>query len=221
MPDSTIASMQSFHFTGFVICMHMSSAILEGSVSQSTAVADTFMKTLQRGRFMRGKTSPSLAISRCRAGSISGVWKAPEDLMRRACKARAPSASFWHSSTATLVPATVKPLGKSTFEIWQISLPSGCIRNTSWQRPCNLAGSSPATESMACGRWFVASSMASARSFTKANPSAKVRTPAAQSAVYSPKERPAMAYGLRTASGFCTRNFSSPARPATNMAGWQ
>mmetsp|Transcript_103788 Transcript_103788/g.310003 ORF Transcript_103788/g.310003 Transcript_103788/m.310003 type:complete len:224 (+) Transcript_103788:177-848(+) len=63
--------------------------------------------------------------------------------------------------------------------------------------------------------------MASARALTRARPSAKLKTPAAQSAVYSPAERPHTAWGLLTASGFLARSFSRPARPAMKMRGWE
>mmetsp|Transcript_69320 Transcript_69320/g.215205 ORF Transcript_69320/g.215205 Transcript_69320/m.215205 type:complete len:202 (-) Transcript_69320:551-1156(-) len=83
----------------------------------------------------------------------------------------------------------------------------------------------PATESMACLHEPAASSMASPRSLTSAKPSSKEKTPAAQRAVYSPSDRPAVTLKRRAASSrslsLSAFIFSSPARPAMNIAGWQ
>mmetsp|Transcript_39494 Transcript_39494/g.105982 ORF Transcript_39494/g.105982 Transcript_39494/m.105982 type:complete len:230 (-) Transcript_39494:14-703(-) len=63
--------------------------------------------------------------------------------------------------------------------------------------------------------------MASPRTFTSRRPSSKLMTPAAQRAVYSPKDRPAMTEQRSTASALSARSFSTPARPPMNIAGWQ
>mmetsp|Transcript_85379 Transcript_85379/g.269116 ORF Transcript_85379/g.269116 Transcript_85379/m.269116 type:complete len:240 (+) Transcript_85379:338-1057(+) len=118
------------------------------------------------------------------------------------------------------VPATEKPLGKSSLAIWQTApLPS--FLAASPQSSFNLGFSRPATESISCLLLLAAACMASARSLTSLRPSSKEKTPAAQSAVYSPRERPAMACARETRSSFSPRNFSTPAKPATNIAGWQ
>mmetsp|Transcript_6767 Transcript_6767/g.18277 ORF Transcript_6767/g.18277 Transcript_6767/m.18277 type:complete len:299 (-) Transcript_6767:21-917(-) len=118
---------------------------------------------------------------------------------------------------ASVVPAHEKPRGKSKFAIWQTSLPTAC----SLQSFSKVSWSTPKTESMACGLLFAASAMASPRSFTSCMPSSKVKTPAAQRAVYSPSDRPATAPGLSTASGRISRSLMRPAMPPRNMHGWQ
>mmetsp|Transcript_50383 Transcript_50383/g.161269 ORF Transcript_50383/g.161269 Transcript_50383/m.161269 type:complete len:240 (-) Transcript_50383:120-839(-) len=189
-----------------------------GSQPGRTGSAVAFIQTVCCGGFMFGSVSSKAAASLSCAGFMSGVWKAPEALMSRACRALAFSASAWHSSTAAFVPATAKPFWKRKLEIWQTSSSPRRFL-TSAQRPWSLFTSRPATESMACGHLFVASFMASARSFTSASPSAKLKTPAAQSAAYSPTPRPAAPW-KRAATPSCSAwSFSRHARHAMKLAG--
>mmetsp|Transcript_84822 Transcript_84822/g.189540 ORF Transcript_84822/g.189540 Transcript_84822/m.189540 type:complete len:225 (-) Transcript_84822:598-1272(-) len=122
--------------------------------------------------------------------------------------------------TASSVPAQEKPLGKSSLAIWQTAEPPSFFR-ASPQSSSSLGLSRPATESMACLLEVAAACMASPRSFTNFRPSSKEKTPAAQSAVYSPSERPAVTMKRSAASFFSPRSFSTPAIPAMNMQGWQ
>mmetsp|Transcript_127326 Transcript_127326/g.354469 ORF Transcript_127326/g.354469 Transcript_127326/m.354469 type:complete len:205 (+) Transcript_127326:458-1072(+) len=118
---------------------------------------------------------------------------------------------------AGVVPEQEKPLGKRMLAIWQTSPPVACSIQ-SFSRACC---SRPATETMDWGLLFAACAMASPRTLTSFMPSSKVKTPAVQRAVYSPKERPATHPGRSTASGRSFLSFSRPAMPARNMAGWQ
>mmetsp|Transcript_147189 Transcript_147189/g.410017 ORF Transcript_147189/g.410017 Transcript_147189/m.410017 type:complete len:274 (-) Transcript_147189:583-1404(-) len=150
---------------------------------------------------------------------MSGVWKAPWVLRTLACNAPAFSLRSLRVRMVGSVPAQEKPLGKSSFAIRQMAfLPS--VLAASWQSCSSLPFSRPATESMACLPTFAASSMASPRIFTSLRPSSKLKTLAAHSAVYSPRERPAVAVNRVASAGFSTFSFSSPARPAMYMAGW-
>mmetsp|Transcript_85014 Transcript_85014/g.189980 ORF Transcript_85014/g.189980 Transcript_85014/m.189980 type:complete len:208 (-) Transcript_85014:86-709(-) len=102
--------------------------------------------------------------------------------------------------------------------IWQTS-PVFFV--ASRQRDCTTLSSRPTSESIFCFPISAASCMASPRSFTSRRASSKPRTPAAQRAEYSPREKPAMTDARVTLSGSCWRSFSTEARPAMNMAGWQ
>mmetsp|Transcript_604 Transcript_604/g.1669 ORF Transcript_604/g.1669 Transcript_604/m.1669 type:complete len:214 (+) Transcript_604:374-1015(+) len=153
---------------------------------------------------------------------IRGVWKAPPALMTRACSARAFVASWQSFSTASLLPAQVKPAGKSTLAIWQmVSSGLGMAALASLQSFSSVGRSRPATEHMLWGTASVASCIASARIFTSLRQSSNSSTPAAQIAVYSPRLRPATACGRSTTSFLDSRMTSIAARPATNIAGWQ
>mmetsp|Transcript_10645 Transcript_10645/g.30320 ORF Transcript_10645/g.30320 Transcript_10645/m.30320 type:complete len:229 (+) Transcript_10645:571-1257(+) len=118
------------------------------------------------------------------------------------------------------VPPTAKPEGKSSLASWQTA-PGPSSSAAFRQSSCSFAFSRPAMETMPWSFASAASCMASPRSFTRRRPSSKVKTPAAQRAVYSPKERPAMTAHRVTASSRSVRSFSRPARPARNIAGWQ
>mmetsp|Transcript_36371 Transcript_36371/g.82732 ORF Transcript_36371/g.82732 Transcript_36371/m.82732 type:complete len:252 (-) Transcript_36371:95-850(-) len=163
----------------------------------------------------------ALLSSSC-AGFINGVWKAPPALMTRACNARAFVASSQSLSTHFLLPAHVKPAGKSTLAIWQTgSLTDVSAALASLQSFSSVGRSRPATEHMHWAAASVAPCMASARSFTSFRASSNSSTPAAQQAVYSPRLRPATACGRSTASFLVSRMTSTAAMPATNIAGWQ
>mmetsp|Transcript_22531 Transcript_22531/g.67573 ORF Transcript_22531/g.67573 Transcript_22531/m.67573 type:complete len:236 (-) Transcript_22531:201-908(-) len=219
MPSSRSAFIDGSQSTGFVSCLFNSSTISAGSVPGRMGWAEAFIQTVCLGGFMLGNTSWSACDSLSCAGCIRGVWKAPDVFRTLACSAPALSASSFNARMDFSVPATEKPLGKSSLAIWQTApLPS--FLAASPQSSCSLGFSRPATESISCLLTLAASCIASPRTFTIFRPSSKERTPAAQSAVYSPKERPAMTCARLTASSFSRRNFSTPARPAMNMAGW-
>mmetsp|Transcript_30790 Transcript_30790/g.95749 ORF Transcript_30790/g.95749 Transcript_30790/m.95749 type:complete len:243 (+) Transcript_30790:455-1183(+) len=142
--------------------------------------------------------------------------------MTRACSARAFVASSHSLSTHFLLPAQVKPAGNSTLAIWHTgSFDTVSAAFASLQSFSRVGRSRPATEHMHCATASVAPCMASARIFTSLRQSSKSRTPAAQMAVYSPRLRPATAWGLSTVSFFVSRMASTAQRPAMNMAGWQ
>mmetsp|Transcript_43532 Transcript_43532/g.124132 ORF Transcript_43532/g.124132 Transcript_43532/m.124132 type:complete len:271 (+) Transcript_43532:452-1264(+) len=150
---------------------------------------------------------------------MSGVWKPPLVFSTLACRAPAFSVSSFSAKIAASEPATEKPLGKSSLAIWQTA-PSPSLFAASWASFTSLAFSNPATDSIACLLEDAASAMYWPRSFTSSKPSSKVNTPATQSAVYSPSDRPATTWQRSTASALSLRSFSTPARPAMNMAGW-
>mmetsp|Transcript_114635 Transcript_114635/g.370425 ORF Transcript_114635/g.370425 Transcript_114635/m.370425 type:complete len:269 (+) Transcript_114635:420-1226(+) len=151
---------------------------------------------------------------------MRGVWKAPDVFSTFACRAPALSATSFSFRMASSEPATEKPLGKSSLAIWHTApLPS--FLAASAQRTWSFGLSKPATESMACLLAVAAAFIASPRIFTSFNPSSTEKTPATQSAVYSPSERPATTWQRVTASSRSIRSFSTPAKPATNNAGWQ
>mmetsp|Transcript_30797 Transcript_30797/g.95775 ORF Transcript_30797/g.95775 Transcript_30797/m.95775 type:complete len:271 (+) Transcript_30797:347-1159(+) len=175
-----------------------------------------------RGGFIFG-SALSIALARSSsAGFMSGVWKAPPALMTRAWSARAFVASSQSLSTHFLFPAQVKPAGKRTLAIWQtgsfavVSAALASLHNFS-----SVGRSKPATEHMHWATASVAVCMASARSFTSLSASSNSSTPAAQIAVYSPRLRPATAWGLSTVSFLDSRMTSTAHMPATNIAGWQ
>mmetsp|Transcript_147187 Transcript_147187/g.410011 ORF Transcript_147187/g.410011 Transcript_147187/m.410011 type:complete len:216 (-) Transcript_147187:125-772(-) len=205
--------------TVLVSCLFRSAAISLGLVPGRMGAAVAFMKTVVQGGFICGSMSSRYLASFSSAGFMRGVWKAPCVFKTFAWSAPALSASSFSALIAGSVPATEKPLGKSSLAIWQCApLPS--FLAASAQSSCTLGLSRPATESIACGLLEAASCMASARSFTSRRPSSKLKTPATQSAVYSPRDRPATACARVTASSLSSFSFSTPARPATNMAGW-
>mmetsp|Transcript_23249 Transcript_23249/g.63332 ORF Transcript_23249/g.63332 Transcript_23249/m.63332 type:complete len:269 (-) Transcript_23249:390-1196(-) len=151
---------------------------------------------------------------------MSEVWKAPAVLRTFACRAPAFSAMVLSSLMAFSVPPTEKPPGKRQFAMEQTA-PAPSFLAASTQRGASLSFSSPATESISCLPSCAASCIASPRSFTSFRPSSNEKTPATQSAVYSPSERPATTLARVTASSRSARSFSTPAMPATNIAGWQ
>mmetsp|Transcript_85901 Transcript_85901/g.152159 ORF Transcript_85901/g.152159 Transcript_85901/m.152159 type:complete len:270 (+) Transcript_85901:298-1107(+) len=169
---------------------------------------------------MFGDTSSKAFCKRSCAGCMSDVWKAPPVFNSLACKAPFFSTIDFNSSTAASVPAQAKPFGKSEFATRQTE-PDPAVFSASLQQASNTDWSRPATESMACLPTWAASCMASPRSFTRRRPSSKLKTPAAHRAVYSPKERPATHCGRSAASARSLRSLEMPARPPTNMAGWQ
>mmetsp|Transcript_24025 Transcript_24025/g.56929 ORF Transcript_24025/g.56929 Transcript_24025/m.56929 type:complete len:202 (+) Transcript_24025:176-781(+) len=176
-----------------------------------------FMYTSHLGGFILGSSLCKASSSLAWAGFMRSVWKPPEVFSRRACMAPAASAASLSFLMAGSVPAQEKPFGKRMFAIWHTSPPVACCLQSSSSFCC----SSPATDSIACGRLLAASAIAAPRIFTSSMPSSKVKTPAAQSAVYSPRDNPATAIGRSTASGREARSFSMPAMPARNIAGWQ
>mmetsp|Transcript_56456 Transcript_56456/g.165745 ORF Transcript_56456/g.165745 Transcript_56456/m.165745 type:complete len:252 (+) Transcript_56456:338-1093(+) len=155
------------------------------------------------------------------ADAMSGVWKAPPVWMIFACRARASLASSTSFSMADLSPAQVKPSGNRTFAIWHTASGLASASFASLQRLSSLARSRPATLVMACGTSSVAACIAIARTLTRSRASSKSSTPAKHRAVYSPRLRPAVAWTLMTSSFLVCLISSAPARPATNMAGWQ
>mmetsp|Transcript_147186 Transcript_147186/g.410008 ORF Transcript_147186/g.410008 Transcript_147186/m.410008 type:complete len:333 (-) Transcript_147186:559-1557(-) len=215
-----MALAQGSHSTGLVNCLFRSSTISCGLVPGFTGAPVAFMYTETRGGFMLGSSSSSALPSFSCAGFMSGVWKAPEVLITLACNAPAWSASCLSCRTEASVPAQEKPLGKSSLAIWQVA-PAPSSLAAFAQSSMTLGLSRPATDSIACLPIVAASCITSPRSFTSFSPSSKLKTPATQSAVYSPSERPATAWQRVTASSRCSRSFSTPARPAMNMAGWQ
>mmetsp|Transcript_55842 Transcript_55842/g.169977 ORF Transcript_55842/g.169977 Transcript_55842/m.169977 type:complete len:224 (-) Transcript_55842:775-1446(-) len=176
---------------------------------------------LHRGGFIFGNASLIAAESCSCAGSISGLWKAPPvPLIGRACNALAAVANSHSLVISAFVPAHETPLGKRELAIWHTaSGPPAALASA--HRRSMVFRSRPATEHMACGFRSDAASMASARSLTSFNASSNSRTPAAHSAVYSPRLRPATACGRSTASRLDSLRTSIPASPATNMHGWQ
>mmetsp|Transcript_97753 Transcript_97753/g.226667 ORF Transcript_97753/g.226667 Transcript_97753/m.226667 type:complete len:333 (+) Transcript_97753:188-1186(+) len=215
-----MARTQGSHSTGLVICFFRSSTISLGLVPGLTGAAVVFMKTVFVGGFILGSISSSALPNFSCAGCMSGVWKAPDAFRTLACKAPAFSDSSFSAWIAASVPATEKPLGKSSLAIWQTALPPSFL-TASLQSSLSLGLSRPATESMACLLTLAASCMASLRTFTSLSPSSNEKTPATHSAVYSPSERPASTWHRVTASSRSLRSFSTPASPAMNMAGWQ
>mmetsp|Transcript_93634 Transcript_93634/g.292867 ORF Transcript_93634/g.292867 Transcript_93634/m.292867 type:complete len:268 (+) Transcript_93634:459-1262(+) len=177
---------------------------------------------LHRGGFIFGRVLSIALAKSSSAGFMSGVWNAPPALMTRAWSARAFVASSQSLSTHFLFPAQVKPAGKRTLAIWQTgSLAVVSAALASLHSFSRVGRSRPATEHMHWATASVAPCMASARSFTSLRASSKSRTPAAQMAVYSPKLRPATAWGRSTVSFLDSRMTSMAAMPATNIAGWQ
>mmetsp|Transcript_6220 Transcript_6220/g.13182 ORF Transcript_6220/g.13182 Transcript_6220/m.13182 type:complete len:270 (-) Transcript_6220:527-1336(-) len=169
---------------------------------------------------MFGSTSSRAFCSFSCAGCMSEVWKPPPVFRIVAFRAPFFSARSLRVFTACSVPPHEKPFGKRTLAT--LATPFGpSFFAASSQSLSRSLRSRPMTETMACLHSLAASPMASPRSFTSIRPSSKDRTPAAHRAVYSPSERPAQACALATASGFSARSFATPARPPTNMAGWQ
>mmetsp|Transcript_45853 Transcript_45853/g.129740 ORF Transcript_45853/g.129740 Transcript_45853/m.129740 type:complete len:287 (-) Transcript_45853:300-1160(-) len=169
---------------------------------------------------MLGRRSSSALASLSCAGFMSGVWNAPEVLITLACRAPAVSASSLSFMTAFSVPAHENPLGKSSFVSWQTaSFPSNFWASA--QRSMTFTLSRPATDRESCLVLLAATCIASPRIFTSFSPSSNVKTPAAQSAVYSPDDRPAMHWHRVTASSRSMRSLCKAAMPAMNMMGWQ
>mmetsp|Transcript_26040 Transcript_26040/g.74560 ORF Transcript_26040/g.74560 Transcript_26040/m.74560 type:complete len:240 (-) Transcript_26040:539-1258(-) len=220
MPSAMIFLTDGSHNTGLVNCFFNNTTISSGLQPGRIGSAEAFIQTVCMGLFILGSSSSRAAASLSWAGCISGVWNAPEVFKILACRAPAASTRGFKASMAFLVPPTAKPDGNSSFAIWQIA-PAPWSFKTFSQSGCNFAFSRPATESISCSPTAAASCMASPRSLTNLRPSAKVKTPAAQSAVYSPRERPAMTEQRSTAGAFVERSFSTPARPPMNIAGWQ
>mmetsp|Transcript_6895 Transcript_6895/g.18542 ORF Transcript_6895/g.18542 Transcript_6895/m.18542 type:complete len:261 (+) Transcript_6895:269-1051(+) len=175
----------------------------------------------QRGGLILGSAASMALLSSSCAGAMSGVWKAPPALMTRACSALAAVASTQSLSTAVLSPAQVKPAGNRTFAIWHTALGLASASFASLQSLSSVGRSRPATEHICCGTDSVAACIAIARILTSSRQSSKSSTSAAQMAVYSPRLRPAVAWTRRTSSFRVCLITSTPARPATNMAGWQ
>mmetsp|Transcript_99314 Transcript_99314/g.195050 ORF Transcript_99314/g.195050 Transcript_99314/m.195050 type:complete len:240 (+) Transcript_99314:362-1081(+) len=220
MPSAIKAFTDGSHNTGLVTCFFNNSTIAAGSAPGCRGAAEAFIQMVCIGLFMLGSASSKALPSFSEAGDINGVWKPPPVFKILACKAPALSAAARRDSMAFFVPPTEKPLGKSSFAIWQ--MPSGPSSFAAVAHNCcNCSLSKPATDTMPCSRISAASCMASPRSFTRRKPSSKEKTPAAHKAVYSPKDKPAITAHRVTASSRSPRNFSRPARPPMNMAGWQ
>mmetsp|Transcript_97304 Transcript_97304/g.284301 ORF Transcript_97304/g.284301 Transcript_97304/m.284301 type:complete len:200 (-) Transcript_97304:764-1363(-) len=150
---------------------------------------------------------------------MNSVWNAPDVFRTFACRHPGSFRAFCCSlSTAGLLPAQEKPSGKRKLATVQMSV---LLVFESWQRRLSVSRSRPAMETIIWGEAWAASCMASPRSFTSFRPVSKSKTPAAQSAVYSPSDRPATTFARVTASSFSARSFSMPAMPAMNIAGWQ
>mmetsp|Transcript_3347 Transcript_3347/g.7912 ORF Transcript_3347/g.7912 Transcript_3347/m.7912 type:complete len:203 (-) Transcript_3347:852-1460(-) len=200
MPSAIILCTEGSHWTGLTSCLLSRSTITFGSVPAARGSPVTFMYTVQLGGLILGRSSLSACCSFTWAGCIKEVWKPPLVFSTLACRAPLPSARSFSFIMAVSVPATLKPLGKRTLATWQTA-PEPSLEAASLQRPSRTARSSPATDTIACLPTEAASCMASPRSFTRRKPSAKSMTPAAQSAVYSPSERPAMHLALEASSG--------------------
>mmetsp|Transcript_89016 Transcript_89016/g.265545 ORF Transcript_89016/g.265545 Transcript_89016/m.265545 type:complete len:313 (+) Transcript_89016:360-1298(+) len=152
---------------------------------------------------------------------MSLVWKAPPVLMTRACSAFAFMASSQSFSIAGFVPAHVKPEGKRKFATLHSAFGVGSDSFACSQSLSTFARSRPATEHIVWGTSSAAFCMASPRICTKRRPSSKLSTPAATMAVYSPRDKPAVACGRSYTSGFDSFSFSLAARPAMYIRGWQ
>mmetsp|Transcript_25664 Transcript_25664/g.58345 ORF Transcript_25664/g.58345 Transcript_25664/m.58345 type:complete len:235 (-) Transcript_25664:165-869(-) len=206
--------------TGFVSCLFSSATMSRGSHPGRMGWADAFIQTAHLGGFMRGSTSSRAAASLSWAGCMRAVWNAPEVFSTFACKAPCFSARSFRLWIAFSVPPTEKPPGKRQLAIWQTA-PFPSSSTAVLRRGSSSVRSRPATDNISCLPTAAASCMASPRSLTSFSPSSKVMTPAAQSAVYSPRDRPAMADTCVTASLRSQRSCSTPASPATKRAGWQ
>mmetsp|Transcript_127881 Transcript_127881/g.398286 ORF Transcript_127881/g.398286 Transcript_127881/m.398286 type:complete len:240 (-) Transcript_127881:24-743(-) len=220
MPSLIISWQEVSQSTEFVSCVFRLATMSAGSQPGRMGSAVAFIQTVCIGDFMFGRVSSRAAASFSAAGFIRGVWKAPAVFRTLACSAPAFSAMVLSSLMAFSVPPTEKPPGKRQFAIWQTA-PGPSFLAASTHRGLSLSPSRPATESISCLPMPAASCIASPRSFTSFSPSSKDMTPAAQSAVYSPNESPAMTEARVTASAFSSLSFSRPARPPMNIAGWQ
>mmetsp|Transcript_106104 Transcript_106104/g.228572 ORF Transcript_106104/g.228572 Transcript_106104/m.228572 type:complete len:234 (+) Transcript_106104:71-772(+) len=205
--------------TGLVSCLFSSSAISLGFVPGFRGSAVTFITMVCVFGFICGRSSSSALLSFTLAGPIRAVWKPPEVFSTLAWSAPALSARSLSVRIAASVPAQEKPFGKSSLAIWQ-TLP-GSTFAASAHSSVSFGLSRPATEIIACFGLAEAACMASPRALTSFRPSSKLKTPAQQSAVYSPRERPAMTWQRVTASSRSALSFSTPASPAMNIAGWQ
>mmetsp|Transcript_111250 Transcript_111250/g.300073 ORF Transcript_111250/g.300073 Transcript_111250/m.300073 type:complete len:234 (-) Transcript_111250:680-1381(-) len=211
--------MRGSQSTGLVSCCFSRGRISLGSAPTLRGLAVTFMYTMCCGGFILGSTSSKAFASLSPAGAINELWKAPLVFSTFACNAPAASAASFSALMAFSVPAQAKPLGKSSLAM--TATPFGSVFAASLHNFSNLSLSRPATLSISCLPCWAASCMASPLSWTNFKPSSKVKTPAAQRAEYSPKERPAHILKRVAASAFSVLSFSKPAREATNNAGWQ
>mmetsp|Transcript_87994 Transcript_87994/g.273378 ORF Transcript_87994/g.273378 Transcript_87994/m.273378 type:complete len:237 (+) Transcript_87994:45-755(+) len=206
--------------TGCVSCLLRSSTISRGSQPGRMGSAEAFIQTVCLGGFMFGSASSSALFSFSCAGCMRDVWKAPAVFRIFACSAPAFSALSLSRLMAFSVPPQAKPPWKRWLAMRQTA-PGPPASSACSQSALSGASSRPATESIFWLPTAAASCMASPRIFTSFRPSSKLKTPATQSAVYSPSERPAMTEARVTASGFSSLSFSMPARPPMNIAGWQ
>mmetsp|Transcript_81790 Transcript_81790/g.213383 ORF Transcript_81790/g.213383 Transcript_81790/m.213383 type:complete len:221 (+) Transcript_81790:206-868(+) len=220
MPDLIMLRTDVSQSTGVVSCLFSSSTTSFGSVPGWSGCAVVFIHTQWAGGFMLGSSSSRAFPSFSFAGCISDVWKPPEVLRIFACSTPAATAFSCSISMAFLVPAHEKPFGKSSLAIMHTP-PGPSAAAASWHSFVMMSLSRPATETMPCALSVAASCIASPRSFTSRRPSSKLKTPAAHSAVYSPRDRPAATRKAPATSGRSSFSFSSPAMPATNIAGWQ
>mmetsp|Transcript_21186 Transcript_21186/g.59923 ORF Transcript_21186/g.59923 Transcript_21186/m.59923 type:complete len:299 (+) Transcript_21186:322-1218(+) len=191
--------------------------IFLGSSPLRSSLPVELRNTSHLGGRMLGRASFSFSSSFALAGSSRGVWMAPMVLPSLLCSAPFVSTMVFKASMAFRGPPHVKPLGKSSWEIWQTAPPHWVL--ASWQKVWRAAFSRPATDSEAWSLFSTTSAMASLQAFTSVRPVLKLRTPATVSAVYSPTKRPATAVGRSAASGLVSRSCSMPARQATYMAG--
>mmetsp|Transcript_27570 Transcript_27570/g.72674 ORF Transcript_27570/g.72674 Transcript_27570/m.72674 type:complete len:213 (-) Transcript_27570:868-1506(-) len=203
--------------TQFVSCSPKRRTISEAGVAGPILCPDAFMYTSHRGGFISLDKSCSAASNLAFAGSINAVWKPPDVLSSFACKHFAAVTFRCNNSTAAALPAQENPFGKKTLAIWHTSAPLSLLASSHNEESFSCV--KPATESMLCADAEAASCMSSPRNFTNFNPASKVKTPATPKAVYSPSERPHTACTLSTHSGLSAFNFSTAAKPATNIAG--
>mmetsp|Transcript_3444 Transcript_3444/g.8008 ORF Transcript_3444/g.8008 Transcript_3444/m.8008 type:complete len:239 (-) Transcript_3444:732-1448(-) len=219
MPSLIISLMDGSHFTQLQTCSPNISMISAGLVAGVMRLPVRFMYTSHLGGFILPSTPFKASSNLPFADAMREVWKPPDVLSNLACKQPSVFCAFAMSFSMELcVPAQEKPLGKSSFAIWQTSFGP---ETQSLQSLSNTSFSRPATESMLCGDISAASCMTSPRSFTIVRHVSKSQTPATVRAVYSPNERPATAWQRSMRSGLDSFSFSMAARPPTYIAGWQ
>mmetsp|Transcript_51548 Transcript_51548/g.124121 ORF Transcript_51548/g.124121 Transcript_51548/m.124121 type:complete len:214 (+) Transcript_51548:230-871(+) len=207
--------------TGLTSCCASIAQISSGEVPGPMAAAVVFMYTEHRGGFMDALWVCSVAVRWSLAPCMREVWKAPLVFRIFACSAPASVAFCSMISSASVWPETEYPFGKRWFAIWQTWVPLEAPV-TSLHKSLTASSPRPAMESIPClgAPDFVASkSIASPRSLTSFSPVSKSKTPATVRAVYSPRERPAMALQSLTAMGSSVFSCSTAARPAMYMAG--
>mmetsp|Transcript_91248 Transcript_91248/g.261161 ORF Transcript_91248/g.261161 Transcript_91248/m.261161 type:complete len:235 (+) Transcript_91248:174-878(+) len=213
-----IARTEESQITGLVSCFFRRLTMSCGAVPALICDPVTFMYTAHRGGFMLGNALSNASPNSAAAAAIKDVCTACSPCTLT-CKAPAFSAASFRALTARGVPAQEKPFGKSSWAIEHTAAPPSVLRASS-QSSSSFAFSKPAT---VIDNWSVASwatCNTSPRRLANRKPSSKPKTPAAQRAASSPKERPATAWQRTTASSRSCRNFSKPAMLPTNMTTW-